>query len=135
MVAGFGRAKETVQDTEGCVCLEKNTWPTSAFESSYSIVPEGLFVCHSCDNPPCCNPEHLFLGTCPDNNADMREKKRHAFGEKHGGARLTNSDVRKIKSLFSENVSVDLIHKMFPEKTSRENITRIFRGERWRHVV
>lgn len=39
-------------------------------------VPDGMFVCHHCDNPPCCNPEHLFLGTAKDNMQDALNKGR-----------------------------------------------------------
>lgn len=39
-------------------------------------VPADLLVCHKCDNPPCCNPSHLFVGTAADNASDMKAKRR-----------------------------------------------------------
>lgn len=39
-------------------------------------IPTGLFVCHHCDNPPCCNPDHLFVGTAKDNVQDAISKGR-----------------------------------------------------------
>jgi len=62
-------------------------------------IDNGLVVCHTCDNPPCCNPKHLFLGTGKDNNDDKVRKKRHGFGEKNGNSKLTEEAVLEIKKL------------------------------------
>jgi hypothetical protein len=54
-------------------------------------IPDGLNVLHHCDNPRCVRPDHLFLGTHADNVADMNAKGRHARGERHGRAKLTDA--------------------------------------------
>jgi len=48
-----------------------------SYKIKYGKIPDGLFVCHHCDNPPCVNPKHLFLGTQSDNQIDSSNKKRH----------------------------------------------------------
>ena len=63
-------------------------------------VPDDLWVLHRCDNPPCVNPEHLFLGTCLDNHHDMIAKGRkvQVIGEAHPKTKLTEQDVLNIRA-------------------------------------
>lgn len=62
-----------------------------------------LCVCHHCDNPPCCNPSHLFLGTRAENNRDRDNKGRYPDrrGEKNGHTKLTRLQVDEIRHLVS----------------------------------
>jgi hypothetical protein len=71
-----------------------------AWEVTNGPVPEGMEVCHQCDNPPCCNPAHLFLGSQEDNVRDMIAKRRHrppqpSRGERNVNAKLTAARVRR----------------------------------------
>jgi hypothetical protein len=60
-------------------------------------VAENVIHCHSCDNPSCCRPSHIFLGTQQDNMDDMVSKGRSLYGEKHRNVKLTEASVIKIK--------------------------------------
>lgn len=60
-------------------------------------IPEGMFVCHRCDNPKCINPKHLFLGTPKDNSQDMSAKGRSTRGERSASALLTPEQVLAIR--------------------------------------
>jgi hypothetical protein len=72
-----------------------------AWELTHGTIPDGLYVCHICDTPACCNPEHLFLGTNLDNITDMIEKGRNSKGEQRYNAKLTDDKVRNIRALYA----------------------------------
>lgn len=106
----------------------------------------GLFVCHRCDNPPCCNPAHLFLGTSADNTADKVRKGRQAHGLTHGSrtmphrvargervgrAKLTWDDVRWIRwARAYSGVAYFRIGEQFG--IDRSQVMNIVRGKQWR---
>jgi hypothetical protein len=77
-----------------------------AWEIHFGPIPEGMFVCHKCDNPPCCNPHNLFLGTRSENSLDMHHKGRArvAKGAANGHALLSDDDVQKIRRLYAFRV-------------------------------
>lgn len=72
-----------------------------SYEIAYGEIPPGLRVCHSCDNPVCCNPNHLFLGTDLDNARDKCNKGRQAKGERSGTHKLTAMQVKTIRNEYA----------------------------------
>ncbi len=106
-----------------------------AHRVAYSLVHGDvgeMLVCHTCDNPICCNPNHLFLGTSQDNVRDSVAKGRHSsktlFGESRPNSALTESQVleirnkrrlgRTLQALGREyNVHLSTIHQIVTRKT------------------
>lgn len=70
-----------------------------SYELHYGEIPQGMEICHKCDNPCCINPDHLFAGTRQDNVDDRERKGRNnpPKGEKHAKAKLTELDVLTIR--------------------------------------
>lgn len=69
-----------------------------SWEIHYGPIPDGFFVCHSCDNPPCVRPDHLFLGTPMDNMQDAKLKGRLRMGENHPNSKYSEELIREIRS-------------------------------------
>jgi hypothetical protein len=84
-----------------------------SYQLHFGEIPDGMFVCHHCDNPPCCNPSHLFLGTCADNNNDMASKYRNDKGEDHWNNKLNERQVLEIRSLIKNGHPISVIAKKY----------------------
>lgn len=96
--------------------------------------PSGMCVLHTCDNPKCVNPDHLFLGTNADNVRDKVSKNRQSKvgeypGEKHHGAKLTNQDVLEIRK---SDLSQSKLAVLF--KVTQSNIQAIKSRRTWTHI-
>lgn len=100
-----------------------------AWRIAFGEIPDGMLVLHRCDNPPCCNPEHLFLGTPADNVHDMMAKGRDKF---FTNVKLSHDDVRAIRKAAADGETSPFIAKR--HCVEPRQIRRIVAGTRWRHV-
>lgn len=104
--------------------------------------PGDLLVCHKCDNPPCCNPQHLFLGTMTDNIRDAARKGRlmddpkpyvgSHVGELNPQAKLAESDVRQIIASWNSGVTQLQLAQTFG--VTKGAIAEITNGNNWAHL-
>lgn len=103
-------------------------------------IPEGLCVCHQCDNRKCINPEHLWLGTHKDNNQDCIKKGRQAVGdkknprrgEKNPHAKLTDEKVKEIRKLIKSGKRCTVIAREYGVCSSVIYGVRDRKG--WKHI-
>lgn len=106
-----------------------------AYELSVGPIPDGMCVLHRCDNPACCRPDHLFLGTVDDNNKDKKSKGRGKVnkGERNGMSRLTDSDVLAIRERYAAG---GIFHSQLAAEygVTSSLICNIIKGRRWSHV-
>lgn len=103
----------------------------ASYEAFIGPIPEGMNVCHTCDNVYCVNPAHLFLGTQKQNLEDMARKKRSTIGERNPMSKLTAIEVDAIRNEKNAGTSVKELAQKF--KTSASNISAIIRKARWNH--
>lgn len=117
------------------VCRYKNRMTYAhivAYEFFFSKVPAGLFVLRKCDNPPCCNPKHLFVGTAKDNVQDMINKGRKASlaGTLNPAAKLNIEQVQEIRKLYAAGgISYQKLAQKF--EVSDSMIERIVNLKNW----
>lgn len=95
-------------------------------------IPEGLQVCHKCDNRRCINPEHLFLGTNKDNHLDKVRKGRHAHGSRIGCSKLTETQVEEMRALHESGASYRQIGKLFGVHFATAG--KAIRGSTWKRA-
>jgi len=104
-----------------------------SYEIHVGPISDDLYVCHHCDNPPCVNPAHLFLGTHVDNMHDMNRKGRGRRPILRGAdshrAKLTTGDVVRIRELLASGESGVAIAASFGVSASA--ISSIRRGQTW----
>lgn len=93
-------------------------------------IVNGLWVLHRCDNPRCCNPDHLFLGTHADNQADCKAKGRSRQGVNNGRAKLTPDLAAVIRQ---RHVPKRVTRKQLAIEfgVSESTVKKVLRGERW----
>ncbi len=115
----------------GAFSFETRTWKAHRFAmllEGHDI--EGTCCLHHCDNPPCCNPKHLYLGTQKDNCQDRERRGRSnpQSGEKHWKTTLTTAQTREIRELRKDGVKLRVLSARYG--VAQSTISRIANGVR-----
>lgn len=112
----------------------------SAHRCSYTLfkgpIPEGLFVCHTCDVPACVNPSHLWLGTAADNNTDKKNKGRCGYGDNVGtsnpNCRYTEDQIRQVAELRKQGLGYRAISNV--TGINKTYVGELCKGKYWKHL-
>lgn len=102
-----------------------------AYILTYGEIPKDKpHIRHTCDNPLCCNPNHLISGTNQDNINDKMVRKRSIIGEKHPNHKLLAKEVKELRDKYRSGMDTITISKLY--NISREEVYFILRNERWK---
>ena len=124
---GYGRIQSD-KGKDGVLHAHRVSW-----EIHFDPIPDGLLVCHKCDNPECTNPDHLFLGTDADNMADKTSKGRQNRGETHPSAILSEKDVLSIIEDNKRGVrNCEIASRLC---ISQQSVCDILKGRHWKHLT
>lgn len=110
-----------------------------SYELAHGTIPDGMNVCHRCDNRECVNPAHLFLGSQADNIQDAIAKGRFVVnggqrGESNGASKLTEDQVQEMRILHEQDgVRCSLLATKYG--VSSQMVYQIVRRKRWTHVA
>jgi hypothetical protein len=104
-----------------------------AWELINGPIPDGLIVRHTCDNPKCCNPYHLLLGTHQDNSDDMVMRGRQANGERHALAKLREEDIPVIRGRLGRGETQQAVADDYQVRQS--TISLIASGATWGYIL
>lgn len=106
-----------------------------SYELAFGPIPEGMMVCHHCDNPPCVNPAHLFLGENSDNMRDRSAKGRKAgpVGAAHHNAKLTEDQVKAIRQRYAAG-GVTMLQLAAEYGIGAGPVCNIIHRKSWKHV-
>lgn len=113
----------TIAEKTGYGQISVNSKTTSAHRASFVAhkgeIRDGLHVCHTCDVRCCVNPDHLFLGTRQENQADMARKMRSVFGSKNGRAKVTREQITEIRNSSLSQRKLALIYGVSQSQMQR----------------
>ena len=122
---GYGRLKMTRAGTATRIGAHK-----AAYEVAFGKIPGGLLCLHDCDNPACCNPKHLYVGTQAQNVQDSVARGRRARGERIASSKLTTAQVVAIRLDDRSQRAIARDYGM-----DKKTIKQIRCRELWRHVA
>ena len=104
-----------------------------SYQAFKGEVPSHLFICHTCDNPACVNPDHLYIGTHQNNVDDKLKRNKQPRGEEIKLAKLTEKDILKIRELWEKRyMSQQKIADQFG--VIQTTISRIVLRQTWKHI-